>query len=231
MPYTYRRNILYLNNKSPLVLPHAIQGVKKSGRFLLVTVLAAKRGDQDALRLFGVNRSGHVEFQFRRAVFSKTAVADARLYIAGRRIPAAQWPDEIKRALFGKPRPVPQPQLFRDTDITTKPYHTRGSRLFIKGCRPLRFSCRIADIVKSGTMLVVLTEAITGRTPIPNVYGVDPTGTIRWRQIAGLPHPSPDDVCTEVCRNRKLVRLFTWGGRVTDVDPRTGRVVHDCFGR
>ncbi len=110
------------------------------------------------------------------------------------------------------------------------PARATGNMLYLPSGRSVRFDQPILEVVEiRGTTIVVLDQP-SGRDVSENVFAVDSDGRVVWR-IARHEFPQGPDYYVGVSDAGSVARLIHFSGFVLDVDPRTGRVVSQRFGK
>ena len=94
----------------------------------------------------------------------------------------------------------------------------------------VEFDWPIAEVVATGDRLVVRLEPKPGACHNENVFGVDATGNVTWKVPVQsfIYQDSPYTGIVEVDGN---VKLFNWDGTEVLVDPHTGTILHEGYGR
>ena len=113
-------------------------------------------------------------------------------------------------------------------------YHFRRNGLFIRSRgRPMRrvdFAWPIAEVIAFAEILVVRIQPKPGAKDNQNVFGVRSDGEIAWQ----VPHRQfiyDDSPFTGMMRTGTNVYLSNWDGTELIVDPSTGKVLHETYGK
>ena len=106
-----------------------------------------------------------------------------------------------------------------------------GNRVELPSGRHLDFEFEVAEVLDMGDLLVVRLEIPSGVVMNRNVFGIsDEDGQILW-QVPDRDLVYHDSPYTGLRRVGEMVALCNWDGLELRVDPRTGSVLEESYGR
>jgi len=112
-------------------------------------------------------------------------------------------------------------------------YRVDGQKLLIMRSgseQALSFAWPIAQVLEFPDILVVRTEPAPKACDNENVYGVSPEGRVVWR-VGPRKYVYGDSPFTGLIRVGEKVKLFNWDGLELILDPRSGAVIGEAYGK
>jgi len=101
---------------------------------------------------------------------------------------------------------------------------------FTRAGAVVAFPWPLAEVIEFGRIYVVRLEPDPGSRFNENVFGVTTDGTVIWT-IEQRKHVYVDSPYTSVIRKDNRVKLFNWDGDELLVDPKSGAVVAERYGK
>lgn len=92
------------------------------------------------------------------------------------------------------------------------------------------FPWPVGDVLEFNEIFVVRLEPEPGSCFNENVFGVTPNGTVAW-VMAKRKHVYDDSPYTSALKKDSLVKLFNWDGEELVIDPKSGEVLSEGYGR
>jgi hypothetical protein len=117
---------------------------------------------------------------------------------------------------------------------TSRRVHIQGNNLLVLDENQVEtritFSHPIADVLEFQSIAVVMLAPKVKSGFNENIYGVDYRGNIVW-QIHKREYVYEDSPYTGIIKEEEKVRLFNWDGAELSVDPLTGRILNEKWGK
>ena len=105
-----------------------------------------------------------------------------------------------------------------------------GKKIIFHDGKVVDFEFPIAKTVACGECLVVLLDVPIGMKFNENVSGIDCNGRVLW-QIEKKKYVYEDSPYTEISQKEGNIVLYNWDGLEIVVDPKTGRIVEEKYGK
>jgi len=109
-------------------------------------------------------------------------------------------------------------------------YVLKGRKIELESGRELSFKFKIHEAVEIGEVIVVCLEVPRNRKLAENVYAITLDGKLVW-QVPKTPHATKDAYYVGIEKAAGLVRAFNYDGMVHELDPKTGRILKQYFGK
>jgi len=110
-------------------------------------------------------------------------------------------------------------------------YSINGNSLtFSKSGASVDFQWPIGDVIEFDGIFVVRLEPDPGACFNENVFGVTPDGKIVWT-IQRRKHVYDDSPYTAVRKVDSSLKVFNWDGDELLIEPHTGSVIDEGYGR
>jgi hypothetical protein len=94
----------------------------------------------------------------------------------------------------------------------------------------VQFAWPIAEVLDFDDVLVVRVDPEPGSKDNENIFGVDAIGAIIWK-VPARKYIYDDSPYTGAMKAGKDIKLFNWDGTELLVNPSTGGVVQETYGR
>lgn len=94
----------------------------------------------------------------------------------------------------------------------------------------MNFPWPVGDVLEFAGVFVVRLEPEPGSCFNENVFGVALDGTIVWT-IAKRKHVYDDSPYTSALKKDGYVKLFNWDGDELVIDPKSGAVLSEGYGK
>lgn len=118
--------------------------------------------------------------------------------------------------------------------MNTISHRVVGNSLFVSsngsGDTEVQFAWPIAEVLNCDEVLVVRVDPDPGSKDNENVFGVHANGAIVWK-VPARTYIYDDSPYTGTMKAGKNVKLFNWDGTELLVNPSTGGVVQETYGR
>ena len=118
--------------------------------------------------------------------------------------------------------------------MNTISHSVSGNSLFLSsigsGEKRVDFAWPIAEVLNCDDVLVVRIDPDPGSKDNENIFGVDANGAVVWK-VPARKYIYDDSPYTGIKKVGNNVQLFNWDGTELLVDPSTGGVVQETYGR
>lgn len=88
----------------------------------------------------------------------------------------------------------------------------------------------VKEVLVFGTVFVVRTEPQPGAHDNENVHGVSEDGGIVWT-VPKRKYIYADSPFTGIVEEKGTVKLLNWDGTEISVDPQTGTIIQESYGK
>ena len=109
-------------------------------------------------------------------------------------------------------------------------FKIEGGKVVFDSGKVGSFNYDVAEAVGFDTVVVARLEIPVGVVLNENVYGLDYDGQMLW-QVPTRKHVYTDSPYTKIARRGDAVLLVNWDGLELTLDPETGRVLGENYGR
>lgn len=116
------------------------------------------------------------------------------------------------------------------TQATGKAFSIQGTDLVLDSGHKASFKYPVAEAIDFQDAIVVRLEISVGQQLNENVYGVDYNGQILW-QIQRQRHVYSNSPYTYIGRKGDAALLSNWDGLELTIEPATGNVMDESYGR
>lgn len=118
--------------------------------------------------------------------------------------------------------------------MSTISHRVVGNSLFVssdrRGEKQVDFAWPIAEVLNYDGVLVVRVDPDPGSKDNENIFGVDANGAILWK-VPVRKYIYDDSPYTGIKKAGQNVELFNWDGTELLVNPSTGGVIQETYGK